>query len=79
MVKSEVTFNPNDSTNSGIVIINPDVKSQPILYNLDAIISVDHRVNSKQATHFHRWATGVLREYIVKGFALDDELLKKKA
>ena len=77
LVKSEVTFNPNDSTNSGIVIINPDAKTQPILYNLDAIISVGYRVNSKQATHFRRWATGVLKEYIVKGFALDDELLKK--
>lgn len=77
LVKSEVTFNPNDSTNSRIVIINPDAKTQPILYNLDAIISVGYRVNSKQATHFRRWATSVLREYIVKGFALDDELLKK--
>ena len=77
LVKSEVTFNPNDSTNSGIVIINPDAKTQPILYNLDAIISVGYRVNSKQATHFRRWATSVLKEYIVKGFALDDELLKK--
>ena len=43
LVKSEVTFNPNDSTNSGIVIINPDAKTQPILYNLDAIISVGYR------------------------------------
>ena len=77
LVKSEVTFNPNDSTNSRIVIINPDAKTQPILYNLDAIISVGYRVNSKQATHFRRWGTGVLKEYIVKGFALDDELLKK--
>ena len=77
LVKSEVTFNPNDSTNSEIVIINPDAKTQPILYNLDAIISVGYRVNSKQATHFRRWATSVLKEYIVKGFALDDELLKK--
>ena len=52
LVKSEVTFNPNDSTNSGNIIINPDAKTQPILYNLDAIISVGYRVNSKQATHF---------------------------
>ena len=77
LVKSEVTFNPNDFNNTEIVIINPDAKTQPILYNLDAIISVGYRVNSKQATHFRRWATGVLKEYIVKGFALDDELLKK--
>ncbi|PIZ93869.1 MAG: cell filamentation protein Fic [Candidatus Magasanikbacteria bacterium CG_4_10_14_0_2_um_filter_41_10] len=45
-------------------------------YNLDAIISVGYRVNSKQATHFRRWATSVLRDYIIKGFAMDDELLK---
>ena len=77
LVKSEVTFNPNDSTNTRIVIINPNAKTQPILYNLDAIISVGYRVNSKQATHFRRWATSVLKEYIVKGFALDDDLLKK--
>ena len=45
LVKSEVTFNPNDSTNSGIVIINPDAKTQPILYNLDAIISVKNTLH----------------------------------
>ncbi|PJC34206.1 cell filamentation protein Fic [Candidatus Roizmanbacteria bacterium CG_4_9_14_0_2_um_filter_39_13] len=45
-------------------------------YNLDVIISVGYRVNSKQATHFRRWATSVLRDYIIKGFAMDDELLK---
>lgn len=45
-------------------------------YNLDAIIAVGYRVNSKQATQFRQWATGVLREYIVKGFALNDDMLK---
>lgn len=45
-------------------------------YNLDAIISVGYRVNSKNATHFRIWATGVLKEYMIKGFVLDDELLK---
>lgn len=49
LVKSEVTFNSNDFNNTEIVIINLDVKTQPILYNLDAIISVGYRVNSKQA------------------------------
>ena len=38
-------------------------------YNLDAIISVGYRVNSRRATHFRIWATGVLKEYMVKGFA----------
>ena len=46
------------------------------IYNLDAIISVGYRVNSKQATHFRRWATKVLKEYMIKGFVLDEELLK---
>ena len=45
-------------------------------YNLDAIIAVGYRVNSARATHFRIWATGVLREYIIKGFALDDNRLK---
>lgn len=47
-------------------------------YNLDMIISVGYRVNSRQATQFRVWATRVLREYIIKGFALDDERLKSK-
>jgi hypothetical protein len=45
-------------------------------YHLDAIISVGYRVNSVHATQFRQWATQVLREYIVKGFAMDDERLK---
>ncbi|MDY2942262.1 MAG: RhuM family protein [Paludibacteraceae bacterium] len=48
-------------------------------YNLDAIISVGYRVNSYRATQFRIWATQVLKEYIVKGFALDDERLKGRA
>ncbi len=45
-------------------------------YNLDAIIAVGYRVNSRRATQFRIWATAILREYIVKGFALDDERMK---
>lgn len=45
-------------------------------YNLDAVISVGYRVNSTQATHFRIWATKLLKEYIIKGFALDDDRLK---
>jgi len=47
------------------------------LYNLDAIIAVGYRVNSRQATQFRIWATNTLREFIVKGFVLDDERLKQ--
>ena len=46
-------------------------------YNLDAIISVGYRVNSRRATQFRIWATGVLKEYMIKGFAMDDERLKQ--
>jgi len=46
-------------------------------YNLDAIIAVGYRVNSKQATKFRIWATKILKEYIIKGFALDDDRLKQ--
>ncbi len=45
-------------------------------YNLDAILSVGYRVNSQQATQFRIWATKTLKEYIIKGFAMDDERLK---
>ena len=46
-------------------------------YNLDAIIAVGYRVNSYQATRFRIWATKILKEYIIKGFVLDDERLKQ--
>jgi len=45
-------------------------------YNLDAVIAVGYRVNSAKATHFRIWATNTLREYIVKGFVLNDQMLK---
>lgn len=46
-------------------------------YNLDAIISVGYRVDSYRATRFRKWATGVLKEYMIKGFAIDDYRLKQ--
>jgi hypothetical protein len=49
-----------------------EVKRNIEYYNLDAIISVGYRVNSTQATHFRVWATRTLREYLIKGFVLDD-------
>ena len=53
-----------------------DVERETEFYNLDMIISVGYRVNSVRATQFRIWATKVLKEYIIKGFALDDERLK---
>ncbi|MBI9081288.1 MAG: virulence RhuM family protein [Pseudodesulfovibrio sp.] len=52
------------------------VKRKIEYYNLDAIISVGYRVNSAKATQFRVWATELLKEYIIKGFAMDDERLK---
>ena len=54
-----------------------DVARQVEFYNLDAIIAVGYRVNSFQATQFRIWATKTLREFIIKGFVLDDERLKQ--
>ena len=53
------------------------VKREQNFYNLDAIISVGYRVNSRRATQFRIWATSVLKEYMIKGFAMDDERLKQ--
>ncbi len=58
---------------------NREVRREVNFYNLDAIISVWYRVNSQQATYFRQWATKTLREYIIKGFVLDDERLKNWA
>ena len=55
-----------------------DGKNYNILhYNLDMIISLGYRVKSKIATNFRKWATERLKEYIIKGFSIDDERLKK--
>ena len=56
---------------------NRNVKRIRDFYNLDAIISVGYRVNSRKATNFRIWATGILKEYMTKGFAMDDERLKQ--
>lgn len=56
---------------------NRDVAREVDFYNLDAAIAVGYRVNSFQATQFRIWATGTLKEFIIKGFALDDDRLKQ--
>lgn len=53
------------------------VKRAQNFYNLDAIISVGYRINSRRATQFRIWATGILKEYMIKGFAMDDDRLKQ--
>lgn len=55
--------------------IEGKTQTRPVkFYNLDAIISVGYRVNSRQATHFRIWATERLKEYIIKGFTMDEGL-----
>lgn len=67
-----------DSVIRNIRITAADGKSYPtFLYNMDAIIAVGYRVNSFQATQFRIWATKTLREFMIKGFVLDDERLKQ--
>ena len=55
---------------------NREISRKVEFYNLDAIIAIGYRINSKRATQFRIWATQTLKEYIVKGFVLDDERLK---
>jgi len=70
-----------DSTVSKMEIVQQEgsrsVKRKVDFYNLDAVIAVGYRVNSHEATHFRIWATRILKEFIVKGFVLDDERLKQ--
>lgn len=70
VVAKIATPNPHGKTEETIQYIPTNY------YNLDAIISVGYRVNSIQATQFRIWATNVLKEYMIKGFAMDDERLK---
>lgn len=73
LVKERVISKMEKNEKSDSFPINPN----PFLYNLDMVIAVGYRVNSKKATDFRIWATNVLREYIKKGFALDDERFKQ--
>jgi hypothetical protein len=70
-----------DSTTRKIRVVqkegNRNISRDLDFYNLDAIIAVGYRVNSHQATQFRIWATKTLREFIIKGFVLDDERLKQ--
>jgi hypothetical protein len=69
-----------DSTCSVLELVQIEggrkVKRSVEYYNLDAIIAVGYRINSLKATRFRQWATKTLREYILKGFVLNDEMLK---
>lgn len=76
-LEEQVVISKMEITTQHGAIANKTQTSETNFYNLDAIISVGYRVNSIQATHFRIWATKVLKEYIQKGFVLDDERLKQ--
>ena len=76
-LKEEVVISKMETTTPHGAIQGKTQTNDTNFYNLDAIISVGYRVNSRRATQFRIWATGVLREYMIKGFALDDERLKQ--
>lgn len=74
-LKEEVVVSILEITTKHGAIEGKTQKQKAKFYNLDAIISVGYRINSRQATNFRIWATNVLKEYIKKGFVLDDERL----
>lgn len=76
-LEEQVVISKMETTTQHGAIANKTQTSETNFYNLDAIISVGYRVNSIQATHFRIWATKVLKEYLQKGFVLDDERLKQ--
>lgn len=76
-LEEQVVISKMETTTQHGAMANKTQTSETNFYNLDAIISVGYRVNSIQATHFRIWATKVLKEYIQKGFVLDDERLKQ--
>ena len=69
--------NQNEFINSELINSKKGGRPQK-WYNLDAIISIGYRINSKEATQFRRWANKILKEYMIKGFVIDKELLKKE-
>ena len=76
-LKEEVVVSKMETTTPHGAIEGKTQNSPTNFYNLDAIISVGYRVNSIRATHFRIWATNVLKEYMIKGFVMDDERLKQ--
>lgn len=71
-----VSSDSEHTTQHGAIEGKPQTRSVNY-YNLDAIIAVGYRVNSKRATQFRIWVTKILKEYIIKGYAMDDERLKQ--
>ena len=75
----EEKLDKNSVANDFLTAANDGKKYNILHYNLDAIIAVGYRINSKGATKFRIWVTKVLKEYMTKGFALNDEKLKNNS
>ena len=75
-LQEEVVVSVMETTTDHGAVAGLTQTQQVKYYNLDAVISVGYRVNSAQATQFRIWATALIKEYIIKGFAMDDERLK---
>jgi hypothetical protein len=75
-LQEEVVISILETTSEHGAVAGLTQTQQVKYYNLDAVISVGYRVNSAQATQFRIWATQLIKEYIIKGFAMDDERLK---
>ncbi|WP_281513937.1 virulence RhuM family protein [Phocaeicola sartorii] len=73
----EVVISILETTTEHGAIAGKTQTNRTKFYNLDAIISVGYRVSSRKATNFRIWATGILKEYMTKGFVMDDERLKQ--
>ncbi len=74
----EKELNENSVVEESSITASDDKKYKTKIYNLDAIIAVGYRVNSKKATEFRIWATKILKEYMIKGFALDEGIEEGK-
>ena len=75
--EGEVVISILETTTEHGAIAGKTQTNRTKFYNLDAIISVGYRVSSRKATNFRIWATGILKEYMTKGFVMDDERLKQ--
>lgn len=76
LIEEVVSANFAHTTQHGAIEKKTQTKSVK-LYNLDVVISVGYRVKSHRGVHFRKWATALIKEYLIKGFAMNDELLKE--
>jgi len=77
LTEEEVCSKMEHTTKHG-AIVSKTQKKQVKIYNLDMIISIGYRVNSKRATHFRRWATNILKQHLMQGYTLNQKRLQQK-